>query len=105
MPELYRRFKRFAWGAIDPLSTRTEPYDTLHKDDIELLDEVWAKYGRLTAKQLERLTHAEAPWKDAYGETRPGARCAEVITHRAMREFYGKRLKQAASPDFSNLHS
>jgi uncharacterized phage-associated protein len=96
VPELYHRFKKFGWGAIDSLAIKTEPYSDLHASDVKLLEEIWAKYGQFTAKQLETLTHRDDPWRLAYGNTRPGGRCTEKITHDVMREYYSKRLKQAA---------
>ncbi|MBI5621672.1 SocA family protein [Candidatus Falkowbacteria bacterium] len=54
------------WNGFNP----TEIYKCLvdpnvnifSKDEIEILDRVIVKYGHLTGKQLEDLSHAEAPY-------------------------------------------
>lgn len=96
IPELYRRFKRYSWGAIDPQDLQTEPLEEMHSDDLKFLEEVWTKYGRFSGRQLELKTHSEAPWKDAYGNTPKGQRCTREITHQAMRDYYRKKLKNVA---------
>jgi uncharacterized phage-associated protein len=35
------------------------------KSDLAVLDHVVKKYGKLSAAELRRKTHAEAPWKDS----------------------------------------
>jgi uncharacterized phage-associated protein len=42
-------------------------------------------YGSLSGMNLSELTHLERPWADAYRPVRPNP----VITHDAMRAFYG----------------
>jgi uncharacterized phage-associated protein len=96
IPALYRRFRQYGWGSIDPQNLRTNPLDELDRDDIEFLDEVWSHYGHYSGRQLELMTHKEAPWKDAYGNRRRGEGCTEEITHNSMREFYGRKLTKAA---------
>lgn len=94
VPSLYSRFRSYRWDAIDPSEAKTDPYEDLHSDHLELLEAVFEKYGSLTAKQLERLTHSEAPWRDAYGDTPQGRACDEEITHEAMKTFYRKQLRR-----------
>lgn len=94
IPVLYRRFRQYGWGAIDPQNLRTNPLDELDHDGIEFLEEVWHQYGRYSSRQLELMTHKETPWKEAYGDRRRGEACTEEITHKSMREFYGRKLKK-----------
>ncbi len=96
VPELYRRFRRYGWGAIDPHDLRIAPYDELHRTQIDFLDEINRKYARLSGRQLETLTNREAPWRDTYGDRPPGSRCVDAITHAAMTDFYGDRVRAAA---------
>lgn len=54
----------------------------LTADERAIIDAVYAHYGRMGGVALSALTHAEAPWKDAWDE---GRGKNSVITHRAMR--------------------
>lgn len=53
-----------------------------------------AFYEGLTADQLVQLTHAEAPWMDAYAQGEK-----TVITHEAMRTFYANKTYEQALHD------
>ena len=88
VPDLYQRFKNCGWQAIDPTSLKTDPLAQLSDGDVEHLDGVWLRYGKFTGRQLEDISHAEAPWIDAYGDTPQHGRCEEEITHDAMKRFY-----------------
>lgn len=96
VPALYHRFKRFGWQSIEPTELQTDPIAQLSDEDRHFLDSVWLKYGKFTGGQLEEMTHSEAPWKDAYGDTRVGARCEEEITPEAMRSFFAAQAKRHA---------
>jgi uncharacterized phage-associated protein len=93
IPDLYHRFKAFGSNSIDPSQLVSHPYEDLHAEDCEFLADIWAKYGAFSASQLERLTHSESPWKDAYGDTVPGLACEAIISHEAMQHYY-KGLQQ-----------
>ena len=56
----------------------------------EMIDAVFNKYGVLNSLQLELLTHAELPWKEARGDLAPTDRCDTVISEQTMKSFYGK---------------
>lgn len=56
--------------------TKKEPEGFFSKDELEILDRVILKYGNLTGKQLEDLTHAEAP----YIGTKPNKEIAYELT-------------------------
>lgn len=47
--------------AHDPVMLRDVPPDVE-----DFLDRVWDKYGDLSATQLRKLTHRQAPWKDHF---------------------------------------
>lgn len=49
------------------------------------IDAVMAYYGTREADWLSELTHRERPWVEAYAPKRPNP----IITHDAMRAFYG----------------
>jgi uncharacterized phage-associated protein len=99
IPKLYRRFRQYGSGAIDPYDLVTNPIRDLHQEHRDRLDEVWRKYGSRTAAQLRNLTHSEEPWLKAWGDTPPGGKCTEEITHDSMRAFYRRQMKSADEPN------
>lgn len=95
VPDLYHRFKKYRWDAIDPSDVRTDPYEDMHSDDLQFLAQIWAQYGPMSGKQLEYLTHSEEPWKLAYGDRPMGSACENEITLEAMKAYYGRQLAAA----------
>ena len=57
-------------------------------DVAQLLDAVNEKYGIYTAKRLERMSHKEAPWKNARGDLAPEVRCNNIISKKGMKKFF-----------------
>jgi len=43
---------------------RSSPAGNFSEDEVELAEAVMERYGSFGAKKLERLSHAEGPWKD-----------------------------------------
>lgn len=67
IPSLYRKLKSFGNGGVDKRIVRFFSSETLASEDVELIDAVYAKYGRLTGGQLSFLTHkCGTPWNDVY---------------------------------------
>ncbi|MDR0836125.1 MAG: DUF4065 domain-containing protein [Tannerella sp.] len=54
----------------------------------ETVDAVFRDYADQSAFWLVELSHQEAPWRNARGELRIGAKCSNEITHAAMAEYY-----------------
>jgi len=54
----------------------------------ETIDVVLAFYGDKSPVWLSELTHSENPWKDARRGVEPGDYCDNIITKRAMQEYY-----------------
>lgn len=53
-------------------STKKPDYQMFSEEEKYILDRVVSKYGKLNGKQLEDLTHGEAPWNGVkFGETIP----------------------------------
>lgn len=67
----------------------------LRADSVAILNAVWNAYGHLTGDQLEALTHAETPWRDARGDLEPWQDCTVSISCSAMREYYGKKYDES----------
>lgn len=72
VPQLYYEFKRFGHHPIsepsrsfDHISGRFHVPEVSDSGDRKLLEDVWMKYGRLTAVRLVDLTHSPGtPWHD-----------------------------------------
>jgi uncharacterized phage-associated protein len=85
---LYQRFRGYTWNPI------TEAVDApdLPPGVETHLREIMEVYGGFSAWDLERLTHAEAPWQKARGDLSPDAPSTAVIADDEMRRFYAARL-------------
>lgn len=88
IPNLYKRFRRYGWQAIDPTDLRTHPDKFLDEAERRLLDKVWGKLSGYTAKYLEQLSHKDEAWKRQYTPEKPGGRCSNVIAPQHILEFY-----------------
>lgn len=86
-PRVWKSLQEHGFSPID------RKYSTNVSQDVaEFLEAVYGAYGKFSARELERMTHEEAPWRDARGNTPLGERCNADISHESMREFYSKRL-------------
>jgi len=54
--------ERTDYNPTEIYRAKEKPEVIFSKDEQEILDRVVLKYGHLTGKQLEDLTHAEAPY-------------------------------------------
>ncbi|HJQ01145.1 MAG TPA: type II toxin-antitoxin system antitoxin SocA domain-containing protein [Jatrophihabitans sp.] len=70
--------------------------DALDPAEAESVDVVLQFYGDRSGAELSELTHREAPWRDARGDTPPGARSTATITPAAMVEYYEGLLGTSA---------
>lgn len=84
LPSQYVRFRQYRWQPIDAAVTRPD----FGKDIRDHLEEVIEVFGVETAVALERMTHEEAPWLEARGDTPPHVACSKVISKASMQAFY-----------------
>jgi uncharacterized phage-associated protein len=54
--------ERLDYNPTEIYKAKEKPQDIFSKNEQEVLDRVVLKYGHLSGKQLEDLTHAEAPY-------------------------------------------
>lgn len=54
--------ERIDYNPTEIYKAKEKPEEVFSKDEQEVLDRVILKYGHLSGKQLEDLTHAEAPY-------------------------------------------
>lgn len=83
IPLLYQQYKSFGW---QPILKEIEPH--LPQDVLEFLEEVAQEYFSCDAYALERMTHAEEPWKLAREDLPPDAPSDSVIRKEWMKEYY-----------------
>lgn len=84
---LYQRFRRYSWNPIDEAVEKPDLPDAVEKH----LREVMEVYGGMSAWDLERLTHAEEPWRIARGELPSDEPSTAVISDEEMKRFYAAR--------------
>lgn len=89
VPLVFREFKGYGWKPISASASPMLPDRTkLH------LREVLRVYGKFDALTLERMTHQESPWRNARNGLAPDEPSNRVITHEAMKKFYGAQLHE-----------
>jgi uncharacterized phage-associated protein len=66
--------------------SRDVPSETLTEAQLNTIGYVVSRYGSLSGRDLETLSHNEAPWRDANRNRRPGT--SEKIPLESMREFF-----------------
>jgi len=85
-PSVYRAFAGEGWNAL-PVPAR-EIDGCFDEEQASLLAEVATVYGKFSAKELENMTHAESPWKDARGDLPDEAPSKKVISKESMAAYY-----------------
>lgn len=88
---VFHAYKGYGWDAL-PAPDGVPEFD---RPTTEILDDVLAIYGDLSAKHLERLTHREFPWRAARGTLPPEARSSAIITKDSMRDYYADVLRRS----------
>lgn len=82
--EVYRKLKRYG---SDPIISEKDK-STLAEEDKEVLKKVWDTFGGYSASRLVDIVHAHTPWKEA------NASSDKVISHRAIKDYYGPLLNK-----------
>jgi uncharacterized phage-associated protein len=86
VPAIFRQYRTFQWTPIVP---EVEPVYLDDSTSSHVLD-VLKAYGKLTAAQLEMLSHTETPWLHARKGLGPKESSNAVITHESMKRYFGK---------------
>ena len=94
IPKVYRAYSKFGASQIDE-DIKEEEFKMLDNEEKALLDNIWEVYGKYDADYLELLNHQEEPWQKARADMPSGMASSAEISEDVMREYYGKRLKQA----------
>lgn len=86
LPNLYNRHR--GMFSVDAKLFPDGDVQTLSESERGNIEKVLSFYAQKTAQWLSNLTHQEAPWLDARGETPVGAASNAVISQAAMHEYY-----------------
>lgn len=84
-PSLYDKYKIYNWneiGKIDDSSFK------LNKDIKAFLNDVWIKFGKFSADELEYMTHQEEPWAKARKNISSTMRSNEKISNEDIFTYY-----------------
>jgi len=85
VPSVFRRFKGYRWNPIT--ESGVPPVD----DSLaRYLGEVLHVYGKLSANQLENLSHREDPWQNARRGYAADESSSVVISQESIKTYYRK---------------
>lgn len=94
---VYRKYRHYGYNFISeeikqlPPKLNEKEYENIK----ETLDLVWKLYNELDAKTLEKMTHSEAPWRQARKGIPSHEASNRIITTQSMRDYYKKYLKDS----------
>jgi len=92
--EIYRRLEQYGDLPIPPSEAPANAGEGLSEGVRHLLDQVWAKYSRMSALQLINLTHQPGPWKTARGNLPATAKATTPLSLEEMRAFFTEKRKR-----------
>ncbi len=90
VPSVYQEYKDSNWQSLSPIEDFQFPDESFES----YLDAIYKKYGKHSAKQLEKLTHQEDPWKQTRGSISPEAKCNKSIDKILIRDYYAGRIDE-----------
>ena len=88
--EVYDMFKGFKYNPIEDkrFVIFKDRFQMLTDEEKEVIDMVLNSFGMYSGKTLERITHKESPWADAYDGDNVCGYTNEPITKGAIREYF-----------------
>lgn len=90
---VFHQHKGNAWDALPAPAKMPD----IEESDAEHLQEILSVFGEFSAKQLERMTHSEAPWIEARGDIPAEARSNAPIDKGLMAAFYRDLYERAGN--------
>ncbi|MBQ7502967.1 SocA family protein [bacterium] len=85
IPALYKKYSDYGWIDIPKYSGKLKDFNN---KTLDILQTVLNTYLEFDGDMLERITHAENPWKEARKGLPPLATCTNEITLESMKAFY-----------------
>jgi len=95
IPDLYHEYKGFKWKPIDKDVGEEKIKNIksrLSDEENDILNQVIKEYFGMSAYELERLTHAEEPWKKARLGKEHDEPSDEIIKYKWIKNYYSQFL-------------
>ena len=95
--DVYRELRRYrSDGVTKKIDAEEENFDEY---EVDLIDQVYEKYGHFSGMSLSRMTHAkETPWHQIWH----GQGQNSVIPNDLIREHYAMKARQNSAHDAAN---
>lgn len=90
-PSLYKEYRTYGWHEI-PKKNMSSGIKFDNPDVTDILEQVWRKYGKYSADELEYLTHQESPWKNARRNTDEFSSSRNKISKRDIFLYYNSLI-------------
>ncbi|PSN13299.1 hypothetical protein C7293_16495 [filamentous cyanobacterium CCT1] len=84
---LVSSFKHYGKEPIPAPETGSD-FNTIDQQEMGILDAVWDAYGRLSASELWKLSHAENPWRIARADLGDDEQSQETILEEEIKRYY-----------------
>ncbi|OAI41455.1 hypothetical protein AYO40_03090 [Planctomycetaceae bacterium SCGC AG-212-D15] len=98
--EVYPVFADYQRCSIPPDQEGSDPV-SLSAADCAFVEGVWDAYKDHSTTKLSKMTHSEAPWREARKGLPPDARSDNEITHESMRLFFSAEMEKRQIPGLS----
>lgn len=93
-PIVVSQLNRFQSNRNEPISYEVTNPPEFSPTIKNHLDEIFDIHIPLSGWEMEKATHAEAPWRTARNGLPLDAPSQNIITHESMRDFFSKRLQE-----------
>ena len=94
--DVYDVFKNFKYNPIDDtrFAMFQNRFNELSDNVKQVINLVVESCGMYSGKTLERITHGEAPWKDARANCLPDEPSNEVISKESIKQYFSEVAKK-----------
>lgn len=105
--DVYDVFKNFKYNPIDDtrFSMFQNRFSELSDNVKQIINLVVDSFGMYSGKTLERITHGEAPWKDARSNCLPDEPSNEIISKEAIKEYFSEVAEKYDLSSVSGIRS
>lgn len=90
-PSLYHKYKGYNWNEIEKGKKVKFENDDLQS----FLEDIWNKFGKFSADELEYMTHQESPWINARKNSNELQRSSTQISLKDIFVYYNSLIDVA----------
>lgn len=90
-PSLYQKYKGYNWNEIEKGKKVKFENDDLQS----FLEDIWNKFGKFSADELEYMTHQESPWINARKNSNELQRSSTQISLKDIFVYYNSLIDVA----------